>query len=378
MSGGRDAPALSRARRRSPGRERPRHLSGQSPLSKTKSVSRGLVAWQTRLAVLSYRLAGRVSASNPNQTTGGASLPQYLLSDDTDDGIGPPSITMDPLVAHGVGRRFRRGGHWAIRDVDLAISRGSITALVGPNGAGKSTLIRTWLGFERPDEGRVLVEGVDPRRDRTAAVRRIGYVPQSASLYRDLTVDDHIRFADLHRPGFDSQHALQRVLAVGIQPRRRVGDLSGGEQAQVALAIALGTRSPILLLDEPLASLDPLARREFLTVLVDDIRANEATAVLSSHVVTDIEQACDSLVVLASGHVALHATVATAKAMFRTVTLPSPSEIQVIGKFSGPSGEALGLVGSNRPDLPGATLEEVVLGHLAAARLQRTTSGRAA
>lgn len=273
-----------------------------------------------------------------------------------------------PLVAEGVGRRYRRGRPWAIRGVDLAIPRGSITALVGPNGAGKTTLIRSWIGFERPDEGRVLVEGIDPRRDRTAAVRQIGYVPQSASLYRELTVDDHFRFATVHRPEFDRAHALDRVEAVGVGAERRVGELSGGEQAQVALAIALGTRSPVLLLDEPLASLDPLARREFLAALVDDVRSTGATAILSSHIVTDVQQACDSLVVLASGRLALHAPVAQARSEHRTVLEADLGGRTPVAVFLGPTGERLALVKASDPQLREATLEEIVLGYLAAQR----------
>jgi len=273
-----------------------------------------------------------------------------------------------PLAAEGVGRRYSRGRPWAIKDVDLAIPRGSITALVGPNGAGKSTLIRSWMGFERPDEGRVLVQGIDPRRDRTAAVSRIGYVPQAASLYRNLTVDDHFRFAAVCRPAFDRAHALDRTQAAGIGAERDVGELSGGEQAQVALAIALGTRSPVLLLDEPLASLDPLARREFLAVLVDDVRSTGATAILSSHIVTDVQQACDSLVVLASGRVALHATVAKARAEHRTVLEGDLAGRPAVGHFIGQDGERLALLRGTGAGFKEATLEEIVLGYLSAVR----------
>jgi ABC-2 type transport system ATP-binding protein len=255
-----------------------------------------------------------------------------------------------------------------MRDVDLAIPRGSITALVGPNGAGKTTLIRSWMGFERPDEGRVLVEGIDPTRDRSAAVERIGYVPQSASLYRELTVDDHFRFAVVHRPAFDRPHALERVRAVGVGPERRVGELSGGEQAQVALAIALGTRSPVLLLDEPLASLDPLARREFLAVLVEDVRSTGATAVLSSHIVTDVQQACDALIVLCGGRVALHAWVAKARAEHRTVLERDLRGRVPVATFLGPEAERLALLKTADSLVREATLEEIVLGYLAAQR----------
>jgi ABC-2 type transport system ATP-binding protein len=274
-----------------------------------------------------------------------------------------------PLVAENVGRRYRRGRPWALRNVDLSIPRESIAALVGPNGAGKSTLIRSWIGFERPDEGRVLVHGIDPRRNREQAVRQIGYVPQLAALYRDLTVEDHFLIAAISRRDFDRGHAIARTRAVGIGTGRRVGELSGGEQAQVALAIALGTRSPVLLLDEPLAALDPLARREFLTVLVQDVRSTGATAILSSHIVTDIEDACDSLVVLSSGAVALHASVASALAEHRTVAEHAIGGGTLVATFDGPKGERLALLKSSDPSLRAATLEEVVLGYLTRNRL---------
>lgn len=273
-----------------------------------------------------------------------------------------------PLVAERVGRRYRRGRPWAIRDVDLAIPRGSIAALVGPNGAGKSTLIRAWMGFERPDEGRVLVEGVDVRRDRTAAVRLVGYVPQAAALYRGLTVDDHFRFAVAQRPGFDRAHARDRARAAGVGLDRLVGELSGGEQAQVALAIALATRAPVLILDEPLASLDPLARREFLRALIDDVRSTGATAILSSHIVSDVEQACDWVVVLTSGQVALATAVAQARSEHRTIREADLDGRPAIGRFLGPDGTPLALLRSGDPTLRESTVEEVVLGHLAAQR----------
>ena len=203
----------------------------------------------------------------------------------------------DGFEAHGLGKRYRRR-QWALRDVDVSVPAGSITALVGPNGAGKSTLIKAGIGFERPTAGRVFVDGVDPWKERGRAIRRVGYVPQSPSLYRELTVDDHVRLAATLRRGFDVDLARRRLDQLAIPLTSRADELSGGQQAQVGLALALGTRAPVLLLDEPLASLDPLARREFLHVLVDAVRADGATALLSSHVITDIEQACDRLLVL--------------------------------------------------------------------------------
>jgi ABC-2 type transport system ATP-binding protein len=277
------------------------------------------------------------------------------------------SQTTEPLVTDRLGRRYRRQRPWALRDVSLAVPAGSVTALVGANGAGKTTLIRACLGFERPDEGRVLVFGIDPRRDRAAAVRKTGYVPQSGALYRGLSIADHFAIASAGRATFDAAYAIDHVHRVGLSPRRRVGELSGGEQAQVTLALALGTRAPLLLLDEPLAGLDPLARRDFLTALLGDVRARGATVVLSSHIVPDVEHACDRLAVLADGRLVLSDAVASARARFRTVAADAIDGRAAVGRFAGPDGSLIALVAAETLGRP-ATLEEIVLGHLAAAR----------
>jgi ABC-2 type transport system ATP-binding protein len=273
----------------------------------------------------------------------------------------------NPLVADRVGRRYRRGRPWALREVSFEVPEATVTALVGANGAGKSTLIRACLGFERPDEGRVLVFGVDPRRDRTAAVQRLGYVPQGSALYRGLSIADHFAMAQAGRPSFETTYAIDHVARLGLDHRRRVGELSGGEQAQVTLALALATRAPLLLLDEPLASLDPLARRDFLTALLADVRGRGATVVLSSHIVTDVEQACDRLVVLADGRLVLSDAVDAARERYRTVSADELDGQVAIGRFAGPDGAPLALVAAPSLGRP-ATLEEIVLGHLAGAR----------
>ncbi len=223
----------------------------------------------------------------------------------------------DPaLSARAVAKRYR-GGVRALDGIDLDIPIGSITALVGPNGAGKSTLMKAWVGFERPSRGSVAVLGVDPWRDRAAALDRLGYVSQRPALYRGLTVRDHVALAVSLRPGFDAMLSERRLEELDIPLGQDSRTLSGGQQAQVMLALALGTHAPVLVLDEPLASLDPLARREFLHVLVDAVRAEGATAVLSSHVITDIEQACDRIVVLGTGHKILDESIAAALAAHR-------------------------------------------------------------
>jgi ABC-2 type transport system ATP-binding protein len=273
------------------------------------------------------------------------------------------------LEAQGIGKRYRRRRPWALRDVTLTIPRGSVTALVGPNGAGKSTLIKGCVGFERPTAGRLLVDGIDPWRSRGEALRRIGYVPQAPSLYRELSVADHLVLAGRWRPGFDRATAVRRLDQLDIPLDARADELSGGQQAQVGLAIALGTSAPVLLLDEPLASLDPLARREFLHILVEAVRESGATALLSSHVITDIEQACDRLLVLGGGRCLLDLSMEAARAGHRVVDGEVPFDAgRLVGRFPDPEGRPLALVaGGTGPGRP-ATLEEVVLGHLAAGR----------
>ena len=266
------------------------------------------------------------------------------------------------LEARGLAKRYRRGV-WALQAIDLAIPAGGITALVGPNAAGKSTLIKTWVGFERPTRGSAAVMGLDPLRQRSESLAHVGYVPQSPSLYDALTVDHHLAMAVQLRPGFDRAYAAERLEQLGIPLSAPARQLSGGQQAQVALALALGTRAEILLLDEPLASLDPLARREFLHVLTDAVRRDGATALLSSHIVTDVEQACDNLIVLGVGRVLLHDSVADALATHAISLTERPD---AVAAFAAADGSLLWLV-RGEADRP-ATLEEVVLGYLASAR----------
>jgi ABC-2 type transport system ATP-binding protein len=269
----------------------------------------------------------------------------------------------DPVLeTHDLAKRYRRGV-WALAGIDLELPAGGITALVGPNAAGKSTLIKTWVGFERPTRGSVRVAGIDPWKDRSAALEQLGYVPQSPALYDGLSVSDHLDLARQLRPTFDRDYARDRLAQLDIPADRGGRNLSGGQQAQVALALALGTRAPILLLDEPLASLDPLARREFLHVLTDAVRTDGATALLSSHIVTDVEQSCDRLIVLGVGRVLLHETVAGAMAAHAISTTEHPN---AVASFGAPDGSRIWLV-RGTGDRP-ATLDEVVLGYLASGR----------
>ncbi len=272
------------------------------------------------------------------------------------------------IEANGLSKRYRRDRPPALNGIDLTIPAGSFVALVGPNGAGKTTLIRCCLGFERPSAGTVLVMGSDPQVDRTAALLKVGYVGQEPGLYRDLSVADHLALAAALRPGFDRTGARERLDDLGIPGRSPAGELSGGQQAQVALALALGTRAPVLLLDEPLASLDPLARRDFLTVVADAVHRGGVTALLASHIVGDLAAVCDRLIVLAPGRVMLDDDIEHAQQHHTLVARAEVGDADVIGAFGDQRGGILSLVRTIEPASEPASLDDIVLGYLAAGR----------
>jgi ABC-2 type transport system ATP-binding protein len=209
-----------------------------------------------------------------------------------------------PLQATGLGKRFRRG--WALRDCTLTIPEGAIVGLAGPNGAGKSTLLGLAVGLLAPDEGEISVLGWDPRHD-SQVLPSIGYVPQDAPLYRSFTVAETLEFAEVTNVRWDRGLAIE--LLQRISSSTRVAALTAGERARLALAIALGKRPSLLLLDEPFARLDPLAGRAFLQTLMDGVSETESTVVIASHVIADIERVCDHIVLLSDGAVRLEGNV---------------------------------------------------------------------
>ena len=204
------------------------------------------------------------------------------------------------VEATGLGKRYRRT--WALRDCTLALPQGRIAALVGPNGAGKTTLLHLAVGLLAPTAGAIRVLGGTPGRD-PALLARVGFVAQDAPLYGDFNVADHLTMGAKLNPRFDQALARDRLGRLGIPLDRRVGTLSGGQRAQVALAMALAKRPELLLLDEPVASLDPLARREFLQALMGSVAEQGLTVLLSSHLLTDLERVCDYLIVLQAARV---------------------------------------------------------------------------
>ena len=265
-------------------------------------------------------------------------------------------------------KRYRRTV--AVRSLSVSIPAGGITALLGPNGAGKSTLLKLCIGFERPTSGHLSVMGIDPVRRRRAALSVVGYVPQSPSLYRDMRIDAHLRLARALRPSFDLAYAQDRLAALDIAPDAIAGQLSGGQQAQAALAIALGTRAPLLLLDEPLAALDPLARREFIEVASDAARGGDVSIVLSSHVLSEIESVADRLLVLGEGRVLFADTIAESIGRHRVVDDGTNLiGLDVVAAFPGQGRSRHVLIRSGDAAVGRAgTLEEVVMGYLALGR----------
>lgn len=288
------------------------------------------------------------------------------------------------LEARGVAKVYRGGSTPALDDIDLAIPRGSITALVGPNGSGKSTLMKAWMGFERPTRGAVSVHGLDPFRSRRDVLSRVGYIPQAVALYREFTVAEHLDLAARLRPSFDRSVARQRLAELGISVDRLASRLSGGQQSQVQLAMVLASGAETYLLDEPLAALDPLARREFLYLLVKSLRERGGTAVLTSHVATDVEQAADRIVVLGAGHKILDADVAQTLASHRVVRgdVPRSPALRPIASYLGLNGiETLVETDPASPaaaDFRPPTVEELMLGYLAVGRPGMVDAIRAA
>jgi ABC-2 type transport system ATP-binding protein len=220
-----------------------------------------------------------------------------------------------PLETTALGKRYRRT--WALRDCTLSISDPAIVGIAGPNGAGKSTLLGLAVGLLEPTEGTVRVAGRDPRHD-PAALAEIGYVAQEAPLYRSFTVGEMLRFARASNERWDD--ALATELLAGASSQTRVAALSPGQRAQLALALALGKRPALLLLDEPFALLDPLASRAFLGALMDGVSETGSTVVVATRLVADIERVCERVVLLGTGRVRLEGTVEELLASHRLLT----------------------------------------------------------
>jgi ABC-2 type transport system ATP-binding protein len=206
------------------------------------------------------------------------------------------------LEATGLGKRYRRT--WALRDCSLAIPEGRVVALVGPNGAGKTTLLHLAVGLLAPSAGEVRVFGAPPA-DRAEVLARVGFLAQDKPLYQGFTVAEMLRYGARLNPGWDQALAGRWLERFQLPPARRVGQLSGGQRTQLALVLALAKRPRLLLLDEPMADLDPLVRHDLTRLLMETVAAEGLTVVFSSHVVAELATVCDYLVLLAVGRVQL-------------------------------------------------------------------------
>jgi ABC-2 type transport system ATP-binding protein len=206
------------------------------------------------------------------------------------------------LESQGLGKRYRR--RWALTDCTLSIPAGRVTGLVGPNGAGKTTLLHMATGMLAPTTGTITVLGGQPASgpDQLA---KVGFVAQEAPTYAGLSVADHLKLGAKMNPGWDAALAQDRITRLGLDPAQKAGKLSGGQRAQLALTLAIAKKPQLLMLDEPIASLDPLARREFLQVLMEFTAEQEVSVVMSSHLVADLERVCDYLIVLMASKVRL-------------------------------------------------------------------------
>jgi ABC-2 type transport system ATP-binding protein len=280
------------------------------------------------------------------------------------------------LQTSAVGKKY--GRQWALRDCTLAIPDGKVVGLVGPNGAGKSTLLQLAAGLLRPTSGTITVLGGQPGTS-PGQLAKVGFVAQDAPVYARLSVAGHLRMGGWLNPGWDGEVAERRIRQLGLEPRQRAGSLSGGQRAQLALTMAVAKRPELLLLDEPVASLDPLARREFLQSLMEVVAEQGTNVVLSSHLIADLERVCDYLIVLAASRVQLAGEVSELLASHHRLSGPRrdpgalPAGQQVI-EASHTDRQSTLLIRSDGPVIDPAwtvrpvTLDDLVLAYMSRAR----------
>src|SRR5215467_4386712 len=238
---------------------------------------------------------------------------------------------MNVIETHGLGKRY--GRTWALKDAALAVPGGYVVALVGPNGAGKTTLLHMSVGLTRPTTGRLTVLGGEPAGS-PAALDQIAFVAQDAPLYRNLSVTDMLHLTRNLNRRWDQQRAETRLKELQIPLDRKVGKLSGGQQAQLALTLALARRPRLLVLDEPLASLDPLARHDFMASVMAAVAEDGLSVVLSSHVIADLERLADYLIVLSHGQVQVAGEVEGLLAEHSSLTGPAAAADDVAERLA--------------------------------------------
>jgi ABC-2 type transport system ATP-binding protein len=277
-----------------------------------------------------------------------------------------------PLVLHARRLTKSYGRRPALIDCDLAIPRGQVVGLVGPNGAGKSTLLQLACGLIGPTSGTLSVLGSRPAAD-ASHLARVGFVAQDTPVYASFSVADHLKMGAWLNPSWDPALAERRIAEVGLDPAQKAGRLSGGQRAQLAMTIAAAKRPELLIFDEPAAALDPLARRGFMRSLVEFVSELGASAVLSSHLLSDVEQVCDYLVVLCDSRVQVAGPVRDLLAShYRIVGDPprTPAGVAVVWaehRHALVRGDAATRDGLPARDTSPVTLEELVLAYMSRA-----------
>ena len=282
------------------------------------------------------------------------------------------------LQAKGLTKRY--GRRTALSDCTLSIPAGHVVGLVGPNGAGKTTLLQIAVGMLPPTSGTIEVLGGQPATG-AAQLARIGFVAQETPTYAGLSVADHLRFGAHTNPGWDQQLADDRIAKLRLDPSQKAGKLSGGQRAQLALTLAIAKRPDLLILDEPVSSLDPLARREFLQSLMAFIADHGASVILSSHLVSDLERVCDYLIVLVGSRVRIAGEVDDLLATHHRVTGASRDLdsllplVETIEESHTDRQSTLIVRGSSPIDDPAWTVEELTLEDLVLAYMAQAATG---
>src|SRR4051812_30928542 len=285
------------------------------------------------------------------------------------------------LETESLGKRYGRRD--ALRDCTISIPEGKVVGLVGPNGAGKTTLLHLAVGLLAPTVGAISVLGRPPD-DASEQLARVGFVAQDTPTYARLTVEQHLRMGAWLNPTWDAGMATERIDALDLDPRQRAGSLSGGQRAQLALTLAVAKRPEVLVLDEPVASLDPLARREFLQHLMEIVAEHGVSVVLSSHLVADLERVCDYLIVLTASQIQVADDVDALLSSHRRLPAPPrhrrtlPASFRVVEE-SHTDKQSVLLVRPDEPILDPAwtvtpvTMDDVVLGYMSRARAAKPT-----
>ena len=238
---------------------------------------------------------------------------------------------MNLIETHGAGKRYR--STWALRDCTLAVPAGHVVALVGPNGAGKTTLLNLAVGLTAPTEGSVSVLGGLPAGSM-AALSGIAFVAQSTPLYKNLPAGDVLHLTRNLNQSFDSGYARARLGELGIPLARKTGELSGGQQAQLALTLALARRPRLLVLDEPVAMLDPLARHDFMATVMTAVADDGVSVLMSSHVLAELERVADYLILVSGGRVQVAGEVDRLLASHRMLSGPTAEAGRHAGRLN--------------------------------------------